>query len=103
LNACFLIDNPQIVEFLFRLITFLIHDEGFFRIFRYKESSSAIVIKEFERQFDQEFGFNTAMQISPLVTFDFNAEWQAVSPTLSNLESRFPVLNYWFIRQSQEA
>lgn len=72
-------------------------------MFRYKESSSAVVIKEFERQFDQEFGFNTAMQINSLVAFDFNAEWQAVSPTLFNLESRFPVLNYWFIRQSQKA
>jgi hypothetical protein len=95
LNACYLVWDSRIVEFLYRLIRHLILDEEYFSMFKYRELVE-VVWPEFEHQFKQEFNFDFSMQTCTTPRFDAGAEWQWISGLVANLEYRYPVLSQWF-------
>lgn len=94
LNACFLMLDKTIVEFLFRLIRHVILDEEYFEMLRYTDPA-AVVFEEFQAQFKAEFGFDSTTNSRLHGIFDFDSEWPRVTYILYNLEQAYPVLLQW--------
>ena len=94
LNACYLVWDSRIIEFLFRLLRHFILDPEYFSIFKYTEPL-AVVWPEFEQQFKREFNFDSAMQTCT-APFNGGIEWEYISGLIANLEYQYPVLSRWF-------
>jgi hypothetical protein len=94
LNACFLLLDPRVVEFLYRLIRHLILDEEHFEMLKYLEPSR-VVFEEFNAQFKQEFDFDGMAGGQLHGIFDFEREWPGIGYILHHIESSNPVLVHW--------
>ena len=94
LNACFLLLDLRILEFLYRLINHLILDSGYFETLRYTEPAT-IVHQEFVAQFKEEFGFDATIHAQLHDVFYFEREWYVVRNILHQLEPFHPVLVQW--------
>jgi hypothetical protein len=95
LNACFLVWDNRVIEFLYRLLRHFILDPEYFSIFKYTEPLE-VVWREFEHQFKNEFNFDASMQTCTDPNFNGGAEWQWISGLIANLEYRYPILSQWF-------
>lgn len=94
LNACFLLLDKRIVEFLYRLILHLILDEEYFEMLKYMEPA-IVVHDEFRAQFKLEFEFDATADGQLYGPFDFNREWYSIDFILRQLEQTYPVLLRW--------
>lgn len=94
LNACFLLADARIIEFLYRLILDLILVEDYFEMLKYTEPAPVINL-EFRAQFKKEFGFDATTDAIHNDNFDFEREWPIIDYILHRLELAHPVLLRW--------
>lgn len=94
LNACFLSYQPRLIEFLFRLIRYLLRDTNLFEILPHS-CSQADTFAEFTHQFSLEFGFDASMQVHRTDYFNASIEWLEVFNYIAQLEVKYPVLDKW--------
>ncbi|TGO58268.1 hypothetical protein BOTNAR_0184g00010 [Botryotinia narcissicola] len=89
LESCFRLNHDHdyvVKEFLYRLIKDLLSDDESFDCFPHTEDRST-VFREFQHQYDLEFGFNAEMQSARSDKFDFESEWSLIEHLLSQSES----------------
>jgi len=89
LNVSFYIKDPSVIEFLYRLIRYLLTN-------RFEPAFSTLaqhyVLEEFKSQFLLEFGFTAVQQTIQSDILNFNQEWNQVYNSLLHLEYGHPVL-----------
>lgn len=91
LNACFLVWDVRLLEFLYRFINHLITDPDCFSAFKYTDPVD-VVHPTFQQQFQREFNFDPTMQTMMHIPFNAMAEWLHVSDIVARLENNYPVL-----------
>jgi hypothetical protein len=94
LNACFVICDSRVVNFLFRLLRHLILDLDTWSLMM-PVLDQRTIHAEFIHQFGLEFNFNAAAHAEENDTFSLTHEWQQIGPILEGLENENKVLPCW--------
>jgi hypothetical protein len=94
LNACYLLPQIKILEFVFRLIRSYILDDDIFKTLPHS-APNHVVFEEFKEQFSKEFNLDIETYEQEYKPFDAESALLTIMPLLEGLELRNPILQYW--------
>jgi hypothetical protein len=94
LNACYLLPQIKILEFVFRLIRSYILDDDIFKTLPHS-APNHVVFEEFKEQFSKEFDLDIETYEQEYKPFDAESALLTIMPLLKGIELRNPILQYW--------
>jgi hypothetical protein len=95
LNACYLLPQNKILDYIFRVIRSYILVDEVFDTFTHAAPND-VVYDEFKQQFSKEFDFDPTPFELESERFDGETALRTtILPLLRLLEMRYPILQYW--------